>query len=76
MNSIPPFLICYVFKGQSYLAQRRISFFIEELQSNKDAWQVFRDSYQSNKEIQINDIPSLGPLITKIFIEKNVPLIA
>ena len=76
MNSVSPFFMCYVFKGQSYLAQRRIRCFIEELQDDKDAWQTFRDFYQLNKEIQIDDIPSLKPLITKIFIDKSVPLIA
>jgi len=75
MNSISPFLMCYVYKGQSYSAQQRIRYFIEELQDDKDAWQTFRDFYRLNKEIQLKDIPSLEPLITKIFIDKSVPLI-
>ena len=73
MNSVTPFLFCYLFKGQSYSAQQRIRYFIEELQDNKNAWQTFRDFYRSNKEIQINDIPSLEPLINKFFIDKSVP---
>jgi hypothetical protein len=75
MNSISPFLMCYVYKGQSYSAQQRIRYFIEELQDDKDAWQTFREFYMLNKEVQIKDIPSLEPLITKIFIDKSVPLI-
>ncbi|MHA2394398.1 MAG: tetratricopeptide repeat protein [Promethearchaeota archaeon] len=76
MNSVSPFLMCYVYKGQSYSAQQRIRYFIDELQKDKDTWQTFRDFYRLNKEIQVKDIPSLEPMITKIFIDKSVPLIA
>ncbi|MFX1269839.1 MAG: hypothetical protein ACFFAK_17905, partial [Promethearchaeota archaeon] len=75
MNSLYPFLVCYLFKGQSYSAQQRIRFFIEELKEDKDAWQTFREFYRLNKEIQMKDIPSLEPLITKIFIDKSIPII-
>ena len=75
MHSISPFLMCYVYKGQSYSAQQRIKYFIDELQDDKDTWQTFKEFYRLNKEIQIKDIPSLEPLITRIFIEKSIPLI-
>ncbi len=75
MKAILPFFICYVFKGQSYLAQKRINFFIESLIEDKDTWHTFRDFHHLNKEIQIKDIPSLGAMITKIFINKSVSLI-
>ncbi len=74
MNSISPFLMCYVFKGQSYSAQQRIAYFIDKLQSDELVWQTFDKFYQVNKEIQINDIPSLKTLINEIFIEKTIPL--
>lgn len=76
MNSIAPFLVCYIFKGQSYSAQQRITYFMDKLQSDKLVWQTFNKFFQLNKEIQLNDIPSLEPLIDKIFIERSVPLIA
>ncbi|MFX1584648.1 MAG: hypothetical protein ACFFDL_08615, partial [Promethearchaeota archaeon] len=74
MNSVSPFLMCYVFKGQSYSAQQRITYFIDKLQSDELVWQTFDKFYQVNKEIQINDIPSLKTLIDEIFIEKTIPL--
>ena len=74
MNSVSPFLMCYVFKGQSYSAQQRITYFIDKLQSDELVWQTFDKFYQVNKEIQINDIPSLKTLINEIFIEKTIPL--
>ena len=72
MNSVSPFLMCYVFKGQSYLAQQRIRYFIDKIQNDEDIWQNFKNFYQLNKEIQLKDIPSLEPLINEIFIDKNV----
>lgn len=71
MNSISPFLMCYVYKGQSYSAQNRIKSFINEIQSNKEMWDTFEKFYQMNKKIHMKDIPSLEQLITKIFIEKS-----
>jgi tetratricopeptide (TPR) repeat protein len=71
MNSVSPFLMCYVYKGQSYSAQNRIKSFINELKSNKELWEAFERFYEMNKKIHMKDIPSLEPLITKIFIEKG-----
>lgn len=74
MKSVSPFLVCYLFKGKSYLAQQRVLYFINKLQSDRDVWQTFRDFYHMNKEIQSKDIPSLEPLVKEIFINKAVPL--
>ncbi len=74
MNSVPPFFICYVFKGQSYLAQQRIRYFIDKIQRDEDIWQNFKNFYKLNKEIQLKDIPSIEPLISEIFITKTIPL--
>jgi tetratricopeptide (TPR) repeat protein len=74
MNSLSPFLICYVYKGQSYSAQHRIKSFINEIQSNEDVWDTFGKYYKLNKEIQLKDIPSLEPMISEIFMNKTLPL--
>ncbi len=74
MNTLSPFFVCYVFKGQSYLAQQRIDAFIDKIGSDEAVWQKFMNFYKLNKEIQIQDIPILKELITEVFIEKNIPL--
>ncbi|MHA2394655.1 MAG: tetratricopeptide repeat protein [Promethearchaeota archaeon] len=73
MESVANYFVCYLFKGQSYSAQQRIGFFIEKIQDDKLIWQTFRDFQRSNKEVQIKDIPSLEPLIKKIFVDKTIP---
>ena len=72
MNSLPPFFICYVFKGQSYSAQHKVKNFIEKIQNDELIWQTFNNFNQSNKEIQFKDIPSLKLLINEIFIHKSL----
>ncbi|MFX0007585.1 MAG: tetratricopeptide repeat protein [Candidatus Hermodarchaeota archaeon] len=71
MNSISPFLMCYVYKGQSYSAQNRIKSFITNIKSNKELWDRFNKFYQMNRKIDTTDIPSLESLIQEIFIQKN-----
>jgi len=74
VNSMSPFLMCYVFKGKSYSAQTRISHFIDKIRDAEPIWQTIQDFYKFNKEIELKDIPSLEPLINEIFIDKTIPL--
>ncbi len=71
MHSVPPFFMCYVFKGQSYSAQQKVIEFIDKIQTNDLIWHTFNKFNQANKEIQKKDIPSLEPLINEIFISKT-----
>ncbi len=74
MTPVPPFFVCYVFKGQSYSAQHRIRYFIDKIQNDEPVWQTFNKFNQGNREIQLKDIPSLEPLINEIFIRKTIHL--
>jgi hypothetical protein len=74
LESISPFFMCYIFKGQSYYAQKRIRYFIDKIQNDEPVWRTITKFYKRNKEIQLKDIPSLEPLINEIFIAKNVSL--
>ena len=39
MRSLPPFLIFYIYKGQSYSAQYRIKTFTDELENSQEIWE-------------------------------------
>ncbi|MFX1281419.1 MAG: hypothetical protein ACFFA3_18875 [Promethearchaeota archaeon] len=54
MNALEPLFICYIFKGQSYLAQKRIGVFADKIQSDQEIWQVFEKFYQMNQKIEFN----------------------
>ncbi|MHA1986400.1 MAG: tetratricopeptide repeat protein [Promethearchaeota archaeon] len=74
VNSLSPFFICYVFKGQSYSAQQRVGIFIDKIQNDKLTWETFNRFYQLNKEVQLTDIPTLESLIKEIFVDRTILL--
>ncbi|MHA1986402.1 MAG: hypothetical protein ACW98D_07180 [Promethearchaeota archaeon] len=71
MNSVKPFLMCYVYKGQSYPAQQRLRHFIDKFKRNNEIWSVFDKYIQTNQEVQLEDVPSLDSLIKEVFIDKT-----
>jgi len=75
MNAISPFIICYLFKGQSFLAQQRMKHFIDTIQNDKIIWETIKKYYQTNRLIHVKDIPSLDLLVNEIFIERTILLI-
>jgi len=72
MNSLHPFLVCYLFKGQSYLAQQKVKKFIDNVKKDKNIWKTFNEFNQSSRVVQLKDVPFLGSLITEIFLEKSI----
>ena len=75
MNVISPFIICYLFKGQSFLAQQRTKHFIDAIQNDKKIWETIKKYYQTNRLIHVKDIPSLDLLVNEIFIKREILLI-
>jgi len=72
MNAISPFIVCYLFKGQSFLAQQRMKHFVDTIQNDKKIWEPIKKYYQANRLVQDKDIPSLYSLVNAIFIERVV----
>jgi tetratricopeptide (TPR) repeat protein len=68
MNAISPFLIVYIYKGQSYSAQKRLSLFLDKIRHNVDTWDSFKKFYETNREVEIKDIPNLESLIKETFL--------
>jgi len=75
MNAISPFIICYLFKGQSFLAQQRMKHFIDTIQNDKKIWETIKKYYHANRLVQVKDIPSLDLLVNEIFIERAILLV-
>ncbi|MFW9820370.1 MAG: hypothetical protein ACFFE5_12235 [Candidatus Thorarchaeota archaeon] len=69
---LQPFLICYIFKGDSFYAQQRINNFFESNQNESLIWQSLQYFFQKSKSVELHSIPKLDLLITEIFVdEKN-----
>ena len=71
MKSVAPFLICYVFKGESYKALQRIEYFVENIQK-EGIWQNLIKLFQAHRLIHLKDIPLLESLITETFVNKSI----
>jgi len=72
MRAVASFTICYLFKGQSYLAQKRINKFINRFQNTTEILQTFDNFYKTLQTIELKNNISLKLLITDIFIHKKL----
>ena len=68
MKSVALFLVFYLFKGQSYLAQNKMQNFIDKIKDNEEIWMTFQNFYKRSQEVQIHDIPPLDDLLTQVFL--------
>ncbi|MFW9820372.1 MAG: tetratricopeptide repeat protein, partial [Candidatus Thorarchaeota archaeon] len=72
MMPLQPFLVCYIFKGDTYFAHRKIKGFLDSIQNDNLIWQSLQKFYQKSKLVEMHSIPRLDSLITNTFIEKTL----
>jgi len=70
MNNIGDFSFCYVLKGPSYLAQKKLSNFTENFQENTSMMQTLDKFNQTSQVIEVKDFPFLEGFIKEIFTNK------
>ncbi|MFW9877341.1 MAG: hypothetical protein ACFFG0_29990 [Candidatus Thorarchaeota archaeon] len=68
MQSVDTFLICYLFKGGTFYALKKLTQFAEHIKKDSTIWQTLNNFAKTNQIVEIRDIPTLGNLITEIFI--------
>ncbi|MEE9377604.1 MAG: tetratricopeptide repeat protein, partial [Candidatus Lokiarchaeia archaeon] len=72
MKPFESFSMCYLFKGQSYLAQKRINKFIESILATEKFKDLFNSFYKTHQTIDLKNVPPLKLLFTEIFIHKKL----
>ncbi|MFX1567432.1 MAG: tetratricopeptide repeat protein [Promethearchaeota archaeon] len=70
MHPAGSFSICYLFKGQTYLAKRKLAQFVEEIQKTTPIWKSMNDFYKNNRILELSEHPLLETLINQIFLDK------
>ncbi|MHA2325201.1 MAG: tetratricopeptide repeat protein [Promethearchaeota archaeon] len=70
MRNITDFSFCYLFKGQSYVAQKKLNNFTETFQKDSSMMQTLDKSNQTSQVIELKDFPFLKGFITETFINK------
>ena len=71
MEQVADFSICYLFKGQTYVARQKLTKFVKELQENTSLWQSLEHHYKISQVLELKDSPLLESLITETFSNKN-----
>jgi len=68
MKNITDFSFCYLFKGQSYVAQKKLNNFTETFQKDSSMMQTLDKFNQTSQVIELKDFPFLKGFITETFI--------
>ena len=71
MENLANFSICYLFKGQTYLAKQKLAYFTQRLQNNSSILHTLNKFYEASQVIELNDFPFLEMFITEIFNKNN-----
>ncbi len=67
IENIADFSFCYLFKGQTYLAKKKLLDFAENFKKNNSMMQTLEKSNQSSQVIELKDFPFLEGFIRGIF---------
>ncbi|MFX1428241.1 MAG: hypothetical protein ACFFBE_17440, partial [Promethearchaeota archaeon] len=67
INPIEPFLACYVIKGQSYPALKKLTRFTEAIRENPEVWDALNKSVKTSEMLEVNKPPGLKTIISEIF---------
>lgn len=70
MQSVNPFSVCYLFKGQTYLAKQKLTKFVDSIKSSIKIWESINKYYKTNRVVELKDHPSIEALINEIFVKK------
>lgn len=69
MQNIENFSVCYLFKGQTYIAKQKLTQFTESIKKDSIIWHTLNVYYNTSRVVKLEDLPSLKALITNIFIK-------
>ncbi|MFX1457740.1 MAG: hypothetical protein ACFFDB_20420 [Promethearchaeota archaeon] len=68
INPVESFFTCYVIKGQSYPALKKLSRFTEAIRDNSEIWQALEKSVRTSEMLELDKPPALKTVINDIFI--------
>ncbi|TXT55650.1 MAG: hypothetical protein BAJATHORv1_30030 [Candidatus Thorarchaeota archaeon] len=65
-RAIVPFLFCYVFKGESYSALKKVEQIIEYIQQDEDLWSSLEDTIDTGKQNTLVN-QQIQRMVTEVF---------
>ncbi|MFX1451476.1 MAG: tetratricopeptide repeat protein [Promethearchaeota archaeon] len=67
IKPIEPFLVCYVSKGQSYPAIKKLKELSNIIKSKSEIWEKLNKAARTSQELNVNTLPLLGAIVNEIF---------
>jgi tetratricopeptide (TPR) repeat protein len=74
MEPIKKYSICYLYKGQTYLAKQKLAHFTKHIQNFPSMMQALNKFFQTSQVIELKDFPFLEGFITEIFRRKSIEI--
>ena len=68
INPVEPFLACYVSKGQSYPAIKKLKKFSDSIKAKSEIWEKLNTAAKTHQELTVDNLPLLGDVINEIFV--------
>ena len=68
INPVEPFLTCYVSKGQSYPAIKKLNKFSDSIKDKTEIWEKLNKAVKTSQVLDVNNLPLLGTVINEIFV--------
>ena len=67
IKPVEPFLTCYVSKGQSYLAIKKLNKFSDSIKAKSEIWEELNKAAKTSQELNVDNLPLLGTVVNEIF---------
>ncbi|MFX1460824.1 MAG: tetratricopeptide repeat protein [Promethearchaeota archaeon] len=67
IKPVEPFVACYVSKGQSYPAIKKLNKFSDAIKNKKEIWDLLNKAAKTSQELSINSSLLLGAVVNDIF---------
>jgi tetratricopeptide (TPR) repeat protein len=67
MRAASPLLFCYIFKGQSYHAIKKMDNFIEKIKKNTEIWDTLIQYLKFNEVFSNSPFPAFNEVLTQVF---------
>ncbi|MFW9829769.1 MAG: tetratricopeptide repeat protein [Candidatus Thorarchaeota archaeon] len=67
LQPVEKFLTCYVSKGQSYPAMKKLIKFSNSIKAKSEIWEKLNKAAETCQELDVENIPILGTVVNEIF---------
>ena len=68
MRTKSPFLFCYIFKGQSYHAIKKLDMLTQKIKENSEVWDTLIQYFKLNQIFSNSPFPVFNEVLTDIFL--------